>query len=122
MFTDELKEIVGVNGIQGPDTVAGLDPGWHQENLAAGLIVLPVSADQVSRVVVYCNREGISLVPHGGRTSPCHMMAKVPGKGRGAGATRPDAAPPDESLRSVCTWCVGQAAARRALGGGLTVQ
>ena len=51
MFADELKEIIGVNGIQGPDTVAGLDPGWHQENLDAGLVVLPVSADQVARVV-----------------------------------------------------------------------
>ena len=68
MFTDELKEIVDVNGIQGPDTVAGLDPGWHQENLAAGLIVLPVGADQVAGVVTHCNREGVSLVPHGGRT------------------------------------------------------
>ena len=62
MFADELKEIVGVNGIQGPDTVAGLDPGWHEENLAAGLIVLPVNTDQVARIAAYCNRKGIQSV------------------------------------------------------------
>ena len=29
MFADELKEIVGVNGVQGPDTVAGLFSAEH---------------------------------------------------------------------------------------------
>ena len=79
MFTDELKEIVDVNGIQGPDTVAGLDPGWHRENLAAGLIVLPVSTDQVARVITCCNREGVSLVPHGGRTGLSGGGVSAPG-------------------------------------------
>ena len=79
MFTIELKEIAGVNGICGPDTVAGLDPGWHQENLAAGLVVLPVSADQVSRVVAYCNRKDVSLVHHGDRTELSGGEVSAPG-------------------------------------------
>jgi FAD/FMN-containing dehydrogenase len=76
---DELKDIVGVNGIQGSDTVAGLDPGWHQENLAAGLIVLPVSTHQVAGIVAYCNRKGVSLVPHGGRTGLSGGGISTPG-------------------------------------------
>ena len=79
MFAVELKKIVGVNGIQGPDTVAGLDPGWHQENLDAGLVVLPASADQVARVVAYCNRKDVSLVPHGGRTGLSGGGVSAPG-------------------------------------------
>lgn len=79
MLSDKLKNIVGVNGIQGADIVAGLDPGWHPENLAAGLIVLPMSAEQVSRVVAYCNRKAVSLVPHGGRTGLSGGGVSAPG-------------------------------------------
>ena len=40
MFVDELNEIVGVNSTQRPDSMVALDLAWHEENLAADLIVV----------------------------------------------------------------------------------
>jgi len=44
------------------------DPGWHPENLGAGLAVAPTTTKEVSDILSFCNRAGVGVVPHGGLT------------------------------------------------------
>ncbi|ODN72395.1 FAD-binding oxidoreductase [Methylobrevis pamukkalensis] len=50
------------------DAVAALDPGWHPDNLAGGLLVQPGSTAEVAAVVEIARAHGAAIVPQGGRT------------------------------------------------------
>ncbi len=42
--------------------------GFHKDNLKAGLMALPATAEQVGELLSSCNKLGIPVVPQGGRT------------------------------------------------------
>ena len=60
--------------------VAALDPGWDAGNNGAGVAVRPINAGEVSAVLKVCNRHGVSVVTHGGRTGLAGGATSVPGQ------------------------------------------
>ena len=65
---DALRKVVGATHVRSGDAVAALDPGWHPDNLGAGVVVAPASTDEVAAIVRVCRAHGIPIVPQGGRT------------------------------------------------------
>lgn len=65
---DALRTIVGAGGVRTGEAVSALDPGWHADNLKAGVVVFPASAGEVAGVVKHCAARRIAIVPQGGRT------------------------------------------------------
>ncbi len=63
-----LAAIVGERHVLTGAQVEALDPGWHPDNLACGLVVLPGSTEEVAEVVRLARAQGAAIVPHGGRT------------------------------------------------------
>ncbi len=63
-----LRAAVGAGQVRSGDAVAALDPGWHPDNLGAGIVVSPASTEEVATVVRICREHRISIVPQGGRT------------------------------------------------------
>ena len=68
-----LSEILGPDGVltEGPDLEPYLVDHrklYHGHALA---VVLPRTAEQVSRVLKFCNDHAIAVVPHGGNTGYC---------------------------------------------------
>jgi FAD/FMN-containing dehydrogenase len=57
---------------------AGRHPGFHPENLAAGLMALPGSTEEVSRLLALCNDNRIPVVTQGGRTGLSGATATGP--------------------------------------------
>lgn len=64
----ELSGIVGEKCVLNSDQIANLDPGFHPDNLVAEICVAPASTKEVSDILSLCQREGIAIVPQGGRT------------------------------------------------------
>lgn len=66
---DDLRGMLGASGVLvGSDVSARFD-GWPPTRpVQARCIARPGSTEQVARVLRYCNRLAISVVPHGGRT------------------------------------------------------
>ena len=52
----------------GPDDLASRAPGEHPLNFQGGVMALPNSTQAVSELVGWCAREGVGIVPQGGRT------------------------------------------------------
>ena len=67
-FRAELAAIVGESGLRDEARMDEIDPGHHPQNLAAGLIALPRSTDEVQAIVRLCSAHGVPMVPHGGLT------------------------------------------------------
>jgi FAD/FMN-containing dehydrogenase len=68
-----LAELIGAGSVlTAPDDVAPFlsDHRGLYAGRALG-VVLPRSADEVSRVLAYCNANRLGVVPHGGNTSYC---------------------------------------------------
>lgn len=63
-----LMAIVGPSGMRDVDAIANIDPGFHPDNLRATIGAAPGSTDEVSRILAYCGKHRINVVPHGGRT------------------------------------------------------
>ena len=59
---------------------ADRDPGFHADNLKAGLMALPDSTGQVSRLLAHCNENRIPVVAHGGRTGLSGAAVTRPGE------------------------------------------
>ncbi|MGY6633074.1 MAG: FAD-binding oxidoreductase [Alkalilacustris sp.] len=53
--------------LSGP-AVTDRDPGWHPDNLRAGLLVRPATAAEVATVLRIAAAHGAGVVPQGGRT------------------------------------------------------
>ncbi len=62
------------------EAVAALNPGFHESNLGAGIVVFPENADEVCDVVKLCGEHGVSIIPHGGRTGLAGAGASQPGQ------------------------------------------
>jgi FAD/FMN-containing dehydrogenase len=71
---DGAKHIENLTALLGPDrvklgrAVTAFDPGFDASNLAAGLVALPRTTEQVSDLLRYCNETRLSVVAQGGRT------------------------------------------------------
>ena len=64
----DLRAALGEAGVIAGVQLEAVDPGWHPDNLGAGILTLPRSTDEVVAVVRICARHGMSIVPQGGRT------------------------------------------------------
>ena len=65
---DEFRAIVGADGVRVGAALDSVDKGWDPANLDAGVMVRPRAAHEVSAILRVCDRAGIGVVPHGGRT------------------------------------------------------
>ena len=63
-----LRAAVGAGQVRSGEAVTTLDPGWHPDNLGAGIVVSPASTEEVAVVVRICREHRVSIVPQGGRT------------------------------------------------------
>ena len=60
--------------------VTGRDPGWHPDNLRAGLLVRPANADDVAAALRIVAQHGATVVPQGGRTGLAGGAISAPGQ------------------------------------------
>ncbi|MGF6232234.1 FAD/FMN-containing dehydrogenase [Inquilinus ginsengisoli] len=79
-FLARLDALLGPGGVARAEALAGLDPGYHPDNLAAGIQASPRSVDEASAVLALCHEAGVSVVPHGGRTGLVGGGASRPGQ------------------------------------------
>jgi len=75
-----LRALEGVCTIRQGDAVDALDPGFHSDNLAAGVVALPKSTQEVCAIVNLCAAHKVPIVPHGGRTGLAGAGASLPGQ------------------------------------------
>ena len=66
--------------VLGPEQLRDRDPGWEPNNLGASAMVLPASTAAAAAVMGWCWREGIVMVPHGGRTGLMGGAVSRPGE------------------------------------------
>ncbi len=64
-----LAGLVGDDRVICPERVELLDPGHEDDNLDAGIVTTPSSADEVQEILTWCSAQGVAVVTHGGRTS-----------------------------------------------------
>lgn len=78
------KEFLGalenLCAVRQKDAVDALDPGFHPDNLGAGVVALPGSTQDVRAIVNLCRAHKVSIVPHGGRTGLAGAGASMPGQ------------------------------------------
>jgi len=67
-LVQQLRALHADLAVLGPDELQGRDPGWDPANLGAGVMALPSSTEAAAAVIGWCCRQGIAVVPHGGRT------------------------------------------------------
>jgi len=67
-IVEEIRQIVGSQGMLGRTELAARDPGVDPHNLGADLLIRPTSTTEVSRVLARCQAARIGVVPQGGRT------------------------------------------------------
>ena len=79
-FLNALRAIVGSAQVRTGEQVQAMDPGWHPDNLAAGLVVLPASTDEVAALVRLCGQHRVAIVPQGGRTGLVGGAISQPGE------------------------------------------
>lgn len=77
---NELREAIGVAHVRTGEAVEALDPGWHPDNVKAGVLVAPNSAAEVAAIVAICRAHGIGVVPQGGRTGLVGGAISAPGE------------------------------------------
>ncbi len=63
-----LIEVVGEPHVHGPELLAGRDPGFHPDNLAAPLASYPATTEEVAAIVEICAEYKFPIVPQGGLT------------------------------------------------------
>jgi FAD/FMN-containing dehydrogenase len=78
-FAAAATAIVGPGGLRRAAELAGLDPGFHRDNLKAGLAALPRSTAEAAALVALCRRHRVPIVPQGGRTGLAGGAASGPG-------------------------------------------
>lgn len=76
-FPGALK---GLCTVREGDAVGAQDPGFHPDNLAAGIVALPKTTQEVRAIVSLCRAHKVPIVPHGGRTGLAGAGASAPGQ------------------------------------------
>lgn len=78
---DQLKEIETISGkLILADKLKDRDPGYHPDNLKAGVMAAPDSAEALSELLAYCNAQKIPVVPQGGLTGLVGGSISKPGQ------------------------------------------
>jgi FAD/FMN-containing dehydrogenase len=67
-IVEEIRRIVGPEGVLGRAELGARDPGVDPHNLGADLLIRPATTGDVSRVLACCHAARIGVVPQGGRT------------------------------------------------------
>ena len=75
-----LSALEGVCAVRQGKAIEALDPGFHPDNLAAGVVALPVTTQEVCSIVGLCREHRVPMVPHGGRTGLAGAGASAPGQ------------------------------------------
>lgn len=75
-----LKALEGLCTVRQGDAVNALDSGFYPDNLAAGIVALPNSTQEVRAIVDLCRAHKVPIVPHGGRTGLAGAGASMPGQ------------------------------------------
>jgi FAD/FMN-containing dehydrogenase len=60
--------ILGGRGAQLNPQRAGLDPGWHPDNLGGSLLLAPATVEETAAIMRLCHAAGVAVIPQGGRT------------------------------------------------------
>ena len=76
----QLQAICGARGLLDEAALEGRDGGFHDDNLGAGLVVLPPTTQATAEVVRLCRAHGLAIVPHGGLTGLAGGAASSPGE------------------------------------------
>lgn len=76
----ELRDALEPSRVKVGAPVAQLDPGWHPNNLAAGVVIEPRSTEEVAKAIRICRKHGIGVVPQGGRTGLVGATISTPGE------------------------------------------
>ena len=76
----ELAGLLGAPAVRSGEALALQDPGWHKDNLRAGVMVSPADTGEVSRLLAWCQARSIGVVPQGGRTGLVGGSASRPGE------------------------------------------
>lgn len=79
-FLARLDALLGPGGVARTEALSGVDPGYHPDNLAAGIQASPRTVEEASAVLALCHEAGVSVVPHGGRTGLVGGGASQPGQ------------------------------------------
>lgn len=75
-----LAGMFGQDAVWSGERLVSLDPGFHADNLAAGVLVSPGSTAEVATLVEFCRDRGVSIVPQGGRTGLAGAAASRQGQ------------------------------------------
>ncbi len=75
-----LAGMFGADAVWSGERIASLDPGFHADNLAAGVLVSPGSTAVVAALVAFCRDRGVGIVPQGGRTGLAGAAASREGQ------------------------------------------
>jgi len=77
---EALRAALGQAHVRTGAEVQTMDPGWHPDNLAAGVVVLPADTAEVATVLALCSQHGVPVVPQGGRTGLVGGAISHPGE------------------------------------------
>src|SRR4051794_6340741 len=66
--------------IQGPEELAGRDPGAHPDNFAGGLVAQPGSTQAAAALIAWAIRHDVPVVAQGGRTGLVGGSLSKPGE------------------------------------------
>ena len=75
-----LEAALPAGAVLAGEALAARDPGWHPDNLRAGLLVRPLDAAGVAEVLRIAAAHGASVVPQGGRTGLVGGAVSAPGQ------------------------------------------
>jgi FAD/FMN-containing dehydrogenase len=76
---EDLRAIVGADGVLDADEVAGRQAGiWRRDRLVARALVRPSSTEDVAAVLRYCHAHRQPVVTHGGLTGLVHGADAAP--------------------------------------------
>ena len=77
---DQLPDRLPGTAFRTGEDLVDRHPGFHPENLRAGMMALPGSTAQVSELLALCHEGGIPVVTQGGRTGLSGGAATSPGQ------------------------------------------
>ncbi|WP_246723790.1 FAD-binding oxidoreductase [Rhizobium sp. ARZ01] len=75
-FSETGRKLVSM----GVDGLARRHPGEHPGNFGAGAMAMPESPEDAVEIVRWCGRNGVAIVPHGGRTGLVGGTVSNPGE------------------------------------------
>ncbi len=79
-LAEKIRAIAADLIVSGPDDLAGRYPGEHPDNFGAGVMVQPASTRDASDLIGWAARNGVAIVPQGGRSGLVGGNISQPGE------------------------------------------